>query len=59
MIGYLAILREQFIDESGWDKMGRPRPTEEWADEQINAMTNVELLWQLEYIDELRAGKFN
>lgn len=51
MIGFLDQLREQLIDGSGWDKMGRPRPTEEWADEQINAMTNVELLQRLEWAE--------
>ena len=50
--GFLERLREQLIDRSGWDKMGRPRPTDEWADEQINAMSNVELLEQLEWNEE-------
>lgn len=52
MIGYLEALREEIIDGSGWDKMGRPRPSETWADEQINELTNVELLQRMEWIDE-------
>lgn len=51
-MSYLERLRENIIDGSGWDKMGRPRPTDDWADEQINAMSNVELMQQIEWIDE-------
>lgn len=50
MIEYLERLREQFIDGSGWDKMGRNRPTNDWADKQINAMSLVELLQQIDWI---------
>lgn len=52
MTGYLEQLREELIDESGWDKMGRARPDSEWADGQINKMTNVELLQRIEWIEE-------
>jgi hypothetical protein len=51
-MNYLETLRESLIDGSGWDKMCRPRPTDEWADEQINAMTNVELLERVGWIED-------
>ncbi len=57
MPGFLEYLREHLIDGSGWDKMGRPRPTEDWADEQINEMTNVELLQQMEWFEEQNRAK--
>lgn len=52
MINYLERLREYFIDSSGWDKMGRKRPTNDWADERINELTNVELLEHIGYMRE-------
>ena len=48
----LERLREQFIDGSGWDKMGRERPDDDWADEQINNMTNVELIETIQWLLE-------
>ena len=57
-MGYLEALREQMENGSGWDKMGRPRPTQDEIDEKINAMSVTELLWELDLIDEVRAGKY-
>lgn len=54
----LERLREKLIDESGWDKMGRERPDDSWADSQINNWSNVELLEQLEFLNENKLCQF-
>ena len=55
---FIEYLRKQFIDGSGWDKMGRECPTDDWADECINEMTNVELVETVEsWLEERQKAK--
>jgi hypothetical protein len=51
-MGYLEALRESIEDGSGWDKMGRPRPTQEDIDAEINRMSITDLLFHIDAIDE-------